>query len=365
MRKLKLPLSETKYLGDEPIWTDDQTNESSLVYAYNWYRAALEPKVARLVLVDYMQYTKQYSQDDIDVLDYVEDWRFEATNLPALGRMIMRGLKPTERQQERLDTEIPLLLVRGQERRDATRESARRLKVKVAPPVPKDPAGDAMAMIEIALDAGTAVDATGILKLHQPRPADLKSDTERMMRLVEEVQHALDRTDDQCVEAYRSYTKKQLRDTLARYAGVLQAINLYCSANIKPPKVRKARPKTPEKLVAKLRYLDRFDELGLVSIDPKDIIGATEVLLYHPARRYVYRYVAPLGSKLSVRRSVIDGYDPKLSFRKKLRLPEDVLKRLMSGGIKSVAKTFDSIKTKPAEVNGVVNSQILILRAGK
>ena len=365
MRKLKVPLSETKYLGDEPIWTGEQTNESSLVYAYNWYRASLEPKVARLVLVDYMQYTKQYSQDDIDVLDYVEDWRFEATNLPALGRMIMRGLKPTERQQERLNTEIPLLLVRGQERRDATRESARRLKVKVAPPAPKDPAGDAMSMIEIALDAGTAVDAAGILKMHQPRPADLKNDTERMMRLVQEVQHALDRTDEQCVEAYRSYTKKQLRDLLARYAGVLQAINLYCSANIKQPTVRKTRPKSPEKLVAKLRYLDRFDELGLVSTSPKDIIGATEVILYHVERRYVYRYVAPLGSKLSVRRSMIEGYDPDQSFRKKIKPTSDVLKRLMSGGIKSIAKTFEAIKTKPAVVNGAVNNQMIILRAGK
>jgi hypothetical protein len=365
MRKLKLPLSETKYLGDEPIWVSDQTSETSLVYAYNWYRAALEPKVARLVLADYMQHAKQYTQDDIELLDYIEDWRFDVTNLPALGRMIMRGLTPTARQQERLDTEIPLLLQRAREKRDAARESARRLKVKIVPAAPKDPAGDAMNMIECALDTGAPVDVTGILKMHQPRPADLKNDTERMARLVEEVQHAFDRTDEQCVEAYRSYSKKQLRDMLARYAGVLQAINLYCSANIKPPKVRKARPKSPEKLVAKLRYLDRFDELGLVSIDPKDIIGATEVLIYHPARRYVYRYVAPLGSKLSVRRSMIDGYDPKLSFRKKLRLPDDTLKRLLSGGIKSVAKTFEAIKTKPAEANGTVNAQMLILRVGK
>lgn len=364
MRKLKVPLSEVKYLGDEPVWSDTLPDSSMIIHAYNWYRAALEPKVARLILQDYMRHIG-FPESAIGYIDYVEDWKFEASNLPALARMVHRGLKPNARQQERLDFEIPLLVEHGRTRNIAVQESAKRVKVKVAPVAPKDPAGDAMAMIESALDTGSAVDASGILKMHQPRPADLKNDTERMARLVEEVTHALDRTDDQCVEAYRSYSKKQLRDLLARYAGVLQAINLYCSANIKPPTVRKVRPKSPEKLVAKLRYLDKFDELGLVSIDPKEIVGATEVLLYNVARRYVYRYVAPLGSKLSVRRSVIEGYDPAQSFRKKIKPTSDVLKRLTSGGIKSVAKTFEAIKTKPAEVNGVVNSQTLILRAGK
>lgn len=364
MRKLKVPLSEVKYLGDEPIWSKDQPNEPNIVYAYNWYRAALEPKVARLILQDYMRYVG-FPESDVTAIEYVEDWKFEVTNLPALARMVQRGMGATPRQKERLEVEIPLLVDYGRARYVAAQESAKRVKVKITPVAPKDPAGDAMAMIESALDTGSAVDATGILKMHQPRPADLKSDTERMTRLVEEVRHALDQTDEQCMEAYRSYSKKQLRDLLARYAGVLQAINLYCSANIKPPTVRKVRPKSPEKLVAKLRYLDKFDELGLVSIDPKEIVGATEVLLYNVARRYVYRYVAPLGSKLSVRRSMIDGYDPEQSFRKKIKPSSDVLKRLTSGGIKSVAKTFDSIKTKPSEVNGVVNAQTLILRAGK
>jgi hypothetical protein len=30
-----------------------------------------------------------------------------------------------------------------------------------------------------------------------------------------------------------------------------------------------------------------------------------------------------------------------------------------------VAKTFEAIKTKPAEANGTVNAQMLILRVGK
>jgi len=365
MRKLKVPLSEVKYLGNEPVWSDIQPDSSMIIHAYNWYRAALEPKVARLILQDYMRHIG-FPESAIDYIDYVEDWRFEASNLPALARMVHRGLKPNNRQQERLDLEIPLLVEHGHLRLTASQEAARRLKVKTTAPVaPKDSAGDAMAMIESALDSGVSVDANGILQLHRPKPSDLKNDTDRMARLVEEVTHALDRTDEQCVEAYQSYSKKQLRDLLARYAGVLQAINLYCSANIKQPTARKVRPKSPEKLVAKLRYLDKFDELGLVSINPKDIIGATEIVLYHTERRYVFRYVAPLGSKLSVRRSMIEGYDPAQSFRKKIKPTSDVLKRLTSGGIKSVAKTFEAIKTKSMSVNGTVNSQMIILRAGK
>ena len=363
MRKLKAPISEAKYIGEEPSWDGVTPDSSRIIYAYNWYRAVLDPKMSRLVLGDYMK-SVGHPQADIDVLDHVEDMRFEINTLPALGRMVMRGLQPNEQQIIRLMLELEQLIKYGYERK-AEKDAARRPKPKVQPLVQSDPVGDAISKVEYSIDQGELIDVSKVLRDYAPKPSDLTSDIDRYGRLIEEVKHALDRTDMECVECYRSYSKRQLREMLARYAGVLQAINLYCSSNIKAPTPRKVKPKTPAKLVAKLRYLDRHDELGLVSIDPKDIVGASEVILYNVARRYVQRYVAPLGSKLSVRRSTIDGYDPQLSSKKKLRKPEVDLPRFLSGGGKSVPKTYEAVKAKAQEVNGTVNAQTIILRAVK
>lgn len=363
MRKLKVPVSEVKYIGLEPTW-NGRPSTTEMVNAYTWYRAVLDAKSARDVVEDYMHW-KSFSQTDIDFMSYIDDAWYEGSNIPALCRMAMRGLVLNERQESLLNNVLPGMVQNGKERK-AERDAARRPKPKPLQ-VATDLVGEAMCKIEYSFDRGELVDAAAILKMHSPKPADLAPEQDRFRRLIEEVQQALERTNIDAVECYRTMTKKQLRELLARYSGVLQAINLYCSSNIKAPTVRKVKPKTPEKLVAKLRYLPEYkvDDLEVKSINPKDIIGASEVILYNVKRRNVYRYVAPLGSKLSINRSSIDGYDPQLSTRKRLGKPTIHLTRLLSGGAKSIGKTYDAITTKPAEVNGRVNEDMIILRAVK
>lgn len=361
MRKLKIPASEAKYIGLEPTWSGPAT-QTDMIHAYTWYRAVLDAKDARLLVEDYMRW-KSYPQDAFEGLAHVEDAWFDNSNVPSLCRMAMRGLELSESQEKLLDGVVPGMVKEGLARK-AAKDAARKPKVTSKPVLaaPTDAVGDAISKVEYSIDRGELVDVGGLLKMHSPKPDDLKPEADRYQRLIEEVTAALERTDMECVECYRSYTKRQLRDLLARYSGVLQAINLYCSANVKAPTPRKVKPKTPAKIVAKLRYLDKDDALGITSVDPKEIVGASEVILYNVARRYVQRYVAPLGSKLSVRRSTIDGYDPQLSSRKKLRKPEVDLPRFLAGGGKSVPKTYEAIKAKPQEVNGRVSDDVLIVR---
>jgi hypothetical protein len=77
---------------------------------------------------------------------------------------------------------------------------------------------------------------------------------------------------------------------LARYAGVLQAINLYFSSNIKAPTPRKVKPKTPAKLVAK-------------RLDGKRVLGRRTGRLGRPAvlRSQAERLIAGPGFDRFVR----------------------------------------------------------------
>ena len=42
MRKLKVPVSEAKYIGPEPTW-DEPMTQTKMVNAYTWYRSVLDP----------------------------------------------------------------------------------------------------------------------------------------------------------------------------------------------------------------------------------------------------------------------------------------------------------------------------------
>ena len=117
--------------------------------------------------------------------------------------------------------------------------------------------------------------------------------------------------------------------------------------------------------VSRLRYLNEYSELSLKSVDPKSLIGAAEAIFYNVKTRTLQRYVAANGSTLTVRRSGIEGYDPGVSSKKRLRDPAAMTSRILAGGNKSISKSFDMIKTKASGVNGRVNEDTIILRVVK
>jgi len=50
---------------------------------------------------------------------------------------------------------------------------------------------------------------------------------------------------------------------------------------------------------------------------------------------------------------------------KKIRKPEDFVSKIISGSVKGIIKTFDSLKTKSSACNGRINEATIILRVIK
>ena len=363
MKKLKVPVSEAKYIGLEPVWDGiGPATTTQMVNAYTWYRAVLVSKDARDIVEEYMRW-KSFSSADIEDVSHVEDAWFDTSNIPALCRMAMRGLVLSEKQADLLNNVVSSLPVTGRQRK-AEKDATRKPKVKHV--IKDDSVDRALCDIEGAIDDKT-VDAGKILRQHSPKPDEIAKAVPRFERLIEEVKHALERTDMQCVEAYRNYSKRQLRELLVQYSSIVNAFNMYTSAGIriKAPTVRKIKPKSPDKVIAKLRYLNEYSELSLKSVDPKSLIGAAEAIFYNVKTRTLQRYVAANGATLTVRRSGIEGYDPGVSSKKRLRDPAAMTSRILAGGNKSISKSFDMIKTKASGVNGRINEDTIILRVVK
>ena len=134
---------------------------------------------------------------------------------------------------------------------------------------------------------------------------------------------------EQLIEAYSCYTKKALEKKVLALQNILGACNVIietAKANRKPRK----RFRSKEKMVAKMKFAQNNDKFALASINPQDIINASELWVFNFKTRKIGRYVAktidPLhqgreGSGLSVKGTTIRDYNEELSVQKTLRKP--------------------------------------------
>jgi len=182
--------------------------------------------------------------------------------------------------------------------------------------------------------------------------------------LYAEVFDALGGKDDQLKEAYSSWKKTKLKAYLEFIKSIVAAAETRATM-VKTRKPRKKKEKTPVQLVAKLKFKEKDDAYKLVSVDPKQIIGCTQLWVFNTKYRTlaVYNAMGPVG--LSVKGSTLTGFDEKTSIVKKLRKPEEQLNKLMQGGKIILRKFMDEVKCKSKEANGRINNETIILRIVK
>lgn len=112
---------------------------------------------------------------------------------------------------------------------------------------------------------------------------------------------------------------------------------------IKKQVIRVKKPQPPAKLVSKLRYQKAFAELGLKSIDPEKIIGATELYVYDTASRTLSLFVS--GTRLSVDGINIVNFDEEKSFAVTIRKPSQLFAvKPNHRSLTSAMKTIKSVR---------------------
>jgi hypothetical protein len=126
------------------------------------------------------------------------------------------------------------------------------------------------------------------------------------------------------------------------------------------PRAKKAVP--AEKIVAKLKYMKTNEPLKLVSINPTDIIGATELWVYNSKTRKLGKYVSDEYKTLSVKGTTIIGFNENLSVCKTLRKPEEKLKEFKAAGKVQLRKFLDDINATDTKMNGRINEDTILLK---
>ena len=176
---------------------------------------------------------------------------------------------------------------------------------------------------------------------------------------------------EQLKEGYAHVKKadiKKLRTAISELMVALDFIIDQAKATRKP---RKAKPRSADKVISKLKFLKIDEKYKLASINPIDVVGANELWVFNVKTRKLGRYIASSidpkglgreGTGLSVKGTTIIGFDEKLSVQKTLRKPDEQLKEFKGAGKVALRKFLEDINTTDTKLNGRSNLDTVLLK---
>ena len=184
---------------------------------------------------------------------------------------------------------------------------------------------------------------------------------------LEEFKEALKGTDDDLKEAYSHLLKNK------RMEGLIELINRFIDAcdvivgeSKATRKQRKKKPVSIEKQIAKLKYKQTDATLGITSVNPTNIIGATMAIIYQCKYRKLGVYVADDDRGFKVKGTTLLNFSDKNSTKKTLRKPKEQLNFAKKATKHKFGKWFESeIKTTETKLTGRISDDTVILQTFK
>jgi hypothetical protein len=370
--------TDIKYTGGEPLFTiqpEPDRRAGALVMAFNWYSRYFDRKVAKEQLA---LYAENFSEDKIaggsvaKQLRKVDDKEVMST-YGWLARLAMRGLTLTDQEKYRLGCEIsrlcqslakPVLIEKTEEPKVSNRPNVQEIMREKAHAAAGELEGELDEFIQAgAKAASVSVNPVGVLSSNNVLPQHISILTEVWKKKLAEFVEILEGTDPQLVEAYKHYSKHQIKAVIKFIESVLAGLDSYINVKKASRTPRKRKAVSPEKQASKMKFLKTFEELKLVSVHPAKIVGASEVWAYDTSKRKLWYLVADshVGT-LSVKGATILGFDTSKSGVKTLRKPAEFMKKFMSAGKPASRKMFTEVNAVQAQPNGRSNEHLVFLK---
>lgn len=173
---------------------------------------------------------------------------------------------------------------------------------------------------------------------------------------------ALEKVCPQLVEGYSYLSKPALRKRIALLDDLLNDITLYKAGKASSRKPRVKKPKSADKQIQRLNYLNESKEFGIQSADPTRVIGANMVYFFNTKYRRLTVLKARTRDGFICAGSTFKDFDEENSFTLTLRKPKDFLPIIVAKTEKQITKALDNLTTKRVTAKGRINKDTLILR---
>lgn len=324
------------------------------------------------------EWVKKNRGKDLADFKASEDWRVNTT-LGGLCKMHMAGAPFNEKRMVWINAGIDSAVKAGKENRQVEAGSSKK-PVKTSADILAEKIHDFIAEVEVVIDDYNKpkiyVDGENysvyneLKKINAPKPLVQKV-YDYYKPLFDEAEELVVKKTPDLIEGFKHLkTAKDKKDYMLFIKNIIddcqKFMNASTAAKVRAVRQPRAKKKIPvEKLVAKVKYQKESSEYKLTSVDPANIVGATEVYLFNTKYRQLVQLVAASVDGFSIRGTTIINLREEACLRKTLRKPEDVLTEIGKTTKARVNKVFLDLKTKSAAANGRLNEETIILKVFK
>lgn len=322
------------------------------------------------------EWVKKNRGKDLADFKASEDWRVNTT-LGGLCKMHMAGAPFNEKRMAWINAGIDSVVKAGKENRQVEVGSSKK-PVKTSADILAEKIHDFIAEVEVVIDDYNKpkiyVDGENysvyneLKKINAPKPLAQKV-YDYYKPLYDEIEELVTKKTPDLVEGYKHLkTAKEKKDYLAFIKNIIddcqKFMNAATAAKARAPRQPRAKKKVPvEKLIARVKFQKDSTEYKLTSVDPANIIGATEVYLFNTKYRHLVQLIAASPEGFSIKGTTITNLREESCTRKTLRKPEEVLTEIGKTTKARVSKVYGDIKSKAAAANGRLNEDTIILKA--
>lgn len=365
-----------KWEGCE-TWDADKFHRH-FVSSMEWYRLEGDSKTFKPAIVKWME-SVGCAKSDVSAFKKLKDSRISPT-MGAVAHCLLRGMTPQRNDFNNgkdsaawLRDAIVKSIESGKDDIDPeenTAEKAAGPQISIQDRV-REAAFSMTEEIEDAIESffqdADAFDPKAFKLLNALRGKQAKAAHARIIKDFYSRQHnelveVTTTKDEELKEAYAHLSKANLKKITLFYHEILSACDMLMQeAKInRAPRAKKPTDKT--KVVAKMKYLKQDDKMKLVSINPADIIGTSELWVYNVKTRKLGKYVSAEFQELGVKGTTIIGFDEDKSVQKTLRKPEEQLKEFKAAGKVQLRKFLEDIKAVDIKLNGRINEDTVLLK---
>lgn len=333
--------------------------DSRMSYALSWYHSNVDRREARGYIRNYV--IAKFGRGVLKTFDRIPEMYIQVV-WGWVARLITNGNTLKDIHHKRLDDYVDQLL-----NRTPLREVQ---PIEVARPTVRDyteqKAKEYIGELENNLD----------LFIHQDKSFDLQQDMKAraipaaynpyveqwLKNKTKEFVGVYESTDAQIKEGYDNIGKRKLTQVIKLLNQCFEDLTSYDQfkkANRKP-RVKKKKPAGVQ--VAKLKYKKEDTALGIKSVLPAEIVGASQVWIYNTKNKKLAAYRTDSSEGIQVKGTTLQNYDPDLCEQKTLRKPGDTLKALLTAGKIQLRRLLSELSTKESPANGRINEECIIVR---
>jgi hypothetical protein len=358
--------ADEKHLGTEPSWeVGQEATVDELRAAYNWYNYFHSYK-DRIKLLH-----KNYPRDKRELTSLK---KIKESEIPGsicyLARMQSLGCKLPKSSRDHFNNTIDGLLNRAKSEKKV-QQAKKNIPVITIQDRIKEKTNEYLAELEYKLDEfldnKCKIDFNMYewLEKHQLKSQHAQAIFAFYSPILKEVQEAQQGKDQELVENYSYLKKTEMKRYIEFLSNIVTDAKKWSTNQKTVRKARKKKTISVSKQTSKVKYLSESTEYKVVSVNPADIIGASQLWVFNVKYRLMTRYNAMGPAGFSIKGTTLQGFDPDNSVTKKIRKPQDFLNRVLTGGKIVLRKLMDEVKTTASSPTGRINSDTILLKVVK